>query len=521
MASRTFGRTTILANYSEEQILSASNDDLDKIVNEILTNASSIHEQNRIDSLYLKSYYYGDQDIKYKEKYTRPEINNKTVENWAYAFVEFKKTNLLGKPIQYVQSDDKGIEEISLLNKYVKYENKKAKDMFLYEDVLVCGRGFRYNNKDAKGKEDEAPFEIINCPVEDTEVVYSSRLGNEQLFAYIVTPMTYMFTFINNEGIEVTKPREYNIYTVYFRNKVVTYSDKDGTYKRVENKRVKNSEIPLLYNEHIIVEYHLNRARISLIEIGKDLFDDINYLESLDKDDMEQFVNAIMVFTNAEVTEEDLGEIKSLGAVCINSTEGKKASVELLQGRLNALDTQTYYNRLITALHQILGVPLASDSGTVTSGDTGRAKLTGQGFVSSGIRAEGDETMFGMSDFKSLKVLLAICREANNSGIKELKATDIDIKFQRDMSDNLLVKTQGLLNLYSCDIPREFANSIVNLFGDPHAVTKMQQEKFGDQVSQLGKESKTNNNNSVDDNDKTNNQNNEINKVKQLNSQGQ
>ena len=511
---KTFGRTTILGNFTEEQLLKANQEERDSMIIEVLKNAQQIHESNKADTIYLKRYLLGDQDIKNKIKHTRAEINNHTVENWAYAIIEFKKAFLLGKPIQYVQSSGANGSEISILNQYVKYENKQTKDLLLYEDILSCGRGFRYVNKDPKNKEDEAPFEIINCPAEHTEVVYSSSLGNEQLFAYVETPMEY-FPPIDSENKEiVTKPISYTTYTVYLRDSVITYNDKDGALQRV------GEPSSLLWGEHLITEYFLNRGRISAIEIGKDLFDDINYLESLDKDDMEQFVNAIMVFTNAEVSEQDLGDIKKLGAVCINSTDQKKASVDLLQGRLNATDTQTYYTRLLTSLFQILGVPLATDNGTVTSGDTGKAKLTGQGFTSAGIRAESDEAMFKMADTNSLKVILKICRESDGSGIKDLKVVDIEGKFQRDMSDNLLVKTQGLMNLYACDIPREFANSIVNLFSDSNAVTEAQAKLWGKQQSQLNKGVNANQNNTSKE-DITDKQNNDITQTNQIQTQEQ
>lgn len=482
---KTFGRTTILAPYEESQLLELVQKKdyvgLDKIITSILTESLPIHDKNRTDTLYLKGYLYGDQDIKEKEKYTREEINNKTVENWVWAFVDFKKSYLLGKPIQYVQINNSENKEISILNQYVRYAHKKAKDMEIYGDALVCGRGFRYVNKNRNFEEGKAPFEIINCNPEDTEVVYSSKLGNEQLFAYIVTNMVdYGKPATDDTGKDV-EPKDYVEIQVYLRNLVLTYSDKTGDLERI------GEPVQLLYNEHIITEYYLNKKRISMVEIGKDLFDDINYLESLDKDDMEQFVNAILVFTNATVTEEDLDDIKSLGAVCINSTEQKKASVDLLQGRLNATDTQTYYNRLLSALHQILGVPMSSENGGITYGDTGQAKLTGQGYTDAGIRSEGDTTMFGVCDMQSLEVILKICKKVTNSKIKELNVSDIDNKFQREMSENLLVKTQGLMNLYACDIPRGVANSIVNLFGDPNAVTEQQEKLFGAQTSQQSK----------------------------------
>lgn len=509
MSLKTYGRTTILAPYEEKDLLELYQkkdfENLDQIITNILLLSKDIHDKNKKDTLYLKGYLYGDQDIKDKIKHTREEINNKSTENWVWAFVDFKKTYLLGKPIQYVELDSSDEDEISALNRYARYDGKKAKDMEIYSDMLVCGRGFRYTNKNEEFVDGKAPFESINCNPEDTEVVYSNRLGNKQLFAYIVTEMQEIRTVTDDRGELIEQPVPYQEYQVYLRNGVLTYSNKSGNLERV------GEPIPLLWGEHIITEYYLNKKRISMIEIGKDLFDDINYLESLDKDDMEQFVNAILVFVNAAVSEEDLKDIKELGALCINSTEQKKASVDLLQGRLNASDTQTYYNRLLAALHQILGVPMAGENGSVTYGDTGQAKLTGQGFTEAGIRAEGDTTMFAVCDMKSLEVILKICKQNSKSAIKSLETSQIDNKFQRDMSENLLVKTQGLMNLYSCDIPRGVANSIVNLFGDPSAVTKEQEKLFGEQQSQQGKGSNENKGNfDIKQTNNTNEQNNEI-----------
>ena len=511
---KTYGRKTIYAPYTEEQFLALEGQNLYTAVIDIIEQSINIHIKNHNDSLYLKDYYYGKQDIySDKQKLTRPEIDNKTVENWAYAIIDFKKTYLLGKPIQYVQFDDSSESEISVLNSYVRYESKKAKDLMIYEDVLVCGRGFRYVNKDGEKSKDEAPFEIINCPVENTEVVYSNALGKKQLFAYIVTNMQDVVPIVQEDGTTVEKIQEYEEFTVYTRDLQFVVSNKNGAFEVV------GEPIPLLNKVHRITEYYTNERRISLIELGKDLLNDINYLESLDKDDMEQFVNAIMVFTNAEVSASDLAEIRELGAVCINSTDQKKASIDLLQGRLNATDTQTYYNRLLTALHQILGVPMAGDTGSITYGDTGKAKLTGQGYTSAGIRAEGDETMFGACDLKSLNTILAICRAETSSKIKNLRVSQVDARFQRDMSDNLLVKTQGLMNLYSCDIPRKYANEIIGLFSDSSVVTADQERLFGDQVSQQAKG--TTNVDTTNDEDKVAQQNNDIKNSEQLDMQEQ
>ena len=518
---KTFGRTTIYSSYTEEKLLSGTIDDIKIKVLEIMENAIPIHETNRAESQYLWNYYSGDQDIYYeKQKHTRPEIDNKTVENWAYAFIDFKKAFLLGENIQYVNLSGKSNEEIDILNNFTRFEGKRAKDIDLYEEVLVTGRGYRFVTKDKIDDDNEVPFEIINCDASRTEVVYSSKLGNEQLLSFVESDMQYTTTVINEDGVETEIIKNYSEYTVYTRNWQFVLSNKNGSLEIIEEPK------PIVIKDHLIVEYYINRLRLSLIEIGKDLFNDINYLESLDKDDMEQFVNSIMIFTNAKIDEKGLEMIKQLGACCINSTDQKKASVDLLTQRLNATDTQVYYTRLLNSLHQILGVPQASDNGSIVSGDTGKARLTGQGYLSSGIRIKNDEIRFGDSDLKSLAVIIKICKMVENSGIKELKITNIQPQFQVDMSENLLVKTQALQNLYDCKIPRKFANSIIGLFPDPNAITTEQESIYGKEGEEifnnpLGNDGTNPNQNGNKTNDKINNQNKNITRVNQLENQGQ
>ena len=79
------------------------------------------------------------------------------------------------------------------------------------------------------------------------------------------------------------------------------------------------------------------------------------------------------------------------------------------------------------------------------------------------------------------------------------------------MTDNILTKTQALMNLYSCDIPRNFANAIIGLFGDSAAITKEQERLFGPQVSQQNSSNNANGNgNTTNDDDKATEQNNNI-----------
>lgn len=493
----THGRRTIYANYTEEQLLSGTPEEQDKIVLDILTNSIATHSTNREESEYLQKYLYGIQDIRLKEKKTRTDINNKSVENWAWAFMDWKKAFLVGKPIQYAPLDDVANEEIAILNKYNVFEDKDQKDQEMYEDIFTVGRGFRYNNYSPVSDDDEAPFDILNLDVLNTEVVYSSSIHHEQLLAFVVTSKQYIVQEINPETKKPEPhPVPYDEYTVYTRNNKYVINNKTGQLKII-NQKLGDKEakrVPIIQNAHLITEYYFNKQRMSLLEICKDIFDDINYVENLDKDDIEQFVNAIMVFTNAEIDKERLDAIKEYGAVSIKSTDQKKASVELLQSRLKSLDTQIYYLRKLSALHSILSVPEATQNGTISNAETGKAILTGQGFTSASVRVETEEKAFKKCDRNALKVILKICRNAKGSGIKNLKVSDIDIKFSRDLSDNLLVKTQALLSLAQAQIPPEIRNAVVNLFSDPVSVTKMQEAYMKEQEN-IKKELETRNSN--------------------------
>ena len=441
---------------------------------DILQNSIDIHSKNKSETVYLQDYLYGDQDIKDKVKHTRPEINNKSVENWAWAFQYWKKAFLLGKPIQYAPYDDVENKEISILNSYNTYEDKDQKDQDIYEDIFTVGRGFRYVNYTKTNEDDEAPFEILNLDDRHTEVVYSSSINHEQLLSFVETCMKYIVQEVNPQtGKKENMSKDYTEYTVYTRNMKYVVDDKSGSLKITDRT-------PILHDIHLITEYYFNRERMGFLEICKDIFDDINYIENLDKDDIEAFVNSIMVFTNAEVDKAGMEKIKEFGAVSIKSTDQKKASVELLQSRLKSLDTQIYYLRKLSALHSILSVPEATNNGQISNAETGKAVLTGQGFTSASIRVGNEEKAFKKCDRNSLKTILKICRNASDSEIKKLKVSDIDIKFSRDLSDNLLVKTQALINLQQANIPPQIANAVINLFSDPVAVTEMQEKMLAE-----------------------------------------
>lgn len=475
----TYGRKVLYSSLKEEELNAES-------IRNILDDLIAKHRINATESKYLRDYYVGKQDIMYKKKFTREDINNKTTENWAFAITEFVKSFLLNEPIQYVQNSDKASTEIMALNEYMSYENKAYKDSDLIEDIVLTGRGFRYIAPDNANEEDEAPFELENIRPEECEIVYYSGIGHKQLFAFVETRMIRQVEKVSD--LESTEPtwvtEEYNDYMVYTKNRAYKYTTINGI---IEYVAPDDEQKEILFPEgHRIYEYFFNKKRYSLIEAVKPLLDKINQLESLDMDDMEQFVNAIMVFKNANITEETIAQGKALGALLLKSDTNMPADVTLLQGRLQAKDTQVFYQRLISAALAIIAMPFASDNGTY--GDTGIARMTGQGWTMADQRANTLISSLIMSEKETLKYILKICKN-KSSEIVNLKASEIEIRFRINKNSNILEKTQALLNMKTAQIAPEIAIPTCKIFNDEQRAISDSKAFYGDNFWKEGEAS--------------------------------
>ena len=69
-----------------------------------------------------------------------------------------------------------------------------------------------------------------------------------------------------------------------------------------------------------------------------------------------------------------------------------------------------------------------------------------------------------------LKVVLKILSLTETSEVADLKLSDIDVKFSRNRTDSLLVKTQGLSNMLQAGIHPLIAITHCGLFSDPQGV---------------------------------------------------
>lgn len=472
-----FGRRKLTTSYSKEELTP------EKII-EILPSIMREHQKNVDEIEYLYNYYKGIQPIINKFKKVRPDINNIVLENHAFEIVEFRKANGFGEPVQYVQKGEKDSEvvnpEIATLTKFVESEDKSSDDKELSEWQYICGTAYRYVDSDDKDDEDEAPFETSVPDPRKTFVVYSSDIKEKPMFAGYYT--YFSDKIMSPDEREIIN--KYRIITIYTEGYILKIKDNfvNGHYNNLEVLPMQilgeTSETYTLMIPGIrIIEYPLNSSRLGLVELIMSPLNAINKIKSDDLDAIDQFVQSLLVFVNQDVEVEDVKALEEAGALKIFSENpDKPADVKLLTAQLDHGQTKIVTDDLYNNALVVAGCPRLNDK--ASGGDTGQARLLGEGWTMAYQRAKQDDLSFIKSERQFLKLVLKICKNAGQ--LTNLKITDIDIKIPRDKADNLLVKAQSLLNLLQSGVHPEIAFTVVGLFGDPHDVYEKSVKFFGE-----------------------------------------
>lgn len=383
---------------------------------QILRKALPYHWKNRSEISYLWSYYKGRQPILNRVKEVRPEITNKIVENRANEIVSFKSGYLMGEPLQYVSrgNAENIADAINQLNEFVFAEEKPAKDKELADWFHVCGTSFRMVLPDEMaGEDDESPFEIYTLDPRNTFVVYNNGLGNKPIL-----------------GVKY----------VVDENGVVHYSCySDHEYFEIVESKVISYDTHIL-GEIPIIEYPLNMARIGAFELVIPLLDAINLTDSNRLDGVEQFIQALMLFHNVDISSEDFDELRERGAIKFKDIDPQlKAEINYLVSNLNQGETQTLVDHMYQTVLTICGMP--NRNGGSSTSDTGSAVIMRDGWSAAEARAKDSELMFKKSERIFLKVVLNICRTLADM---DLKVCNVEIRFTRRNYENILQKAQVL-----------------------------------------------------------------------------
>lgn len=439
----------------------------------------SKHRENAEKIEYLRRYYQGVQDISHKTRLYQKDCinNNKIVENHALRQVDFKVGFLTGEQREYtakseMKENSEAKAELSTLAKYLTDCGFYGKDKDLKEWVysVGVGVGFCAPRTDIIEKisetdyvlvddfdiENQSPFEIETLSPIDNFVVYSTARGKKPLFCVSIVEVEK-----NPDSDSTATQKEIHIETRYASFVLNT----NLSYRGLKNLR---RETVKKFHYLPMVEHYANSSRMGLIELNKDLFNSINTLVSSVADMVVDNANVILVFRNVDITGEQVRTMKQAGAIIISDKkdiQNTGAGLDTITIEIPFAGLNEYYEQRLTQAYDIAGVPLAS--GQVTSGgDTGQARLLGGGWNNAYTIIKNDMNSLLLCDYDMLKLMLYVCKLYETCPIDKLNASQVDIKYRINQSDNFLVKAQGINQLYATNMPKDIILKYAGISSD-------------------------------------------------------
>jgi SPP1 family phage portal protein len=415
----------------------------------VLQDAFEVHNQNATEIEYLQNYERGVQPILNRVKEVRPEINNKIVENHAAEITAFKVGYVFGSPITFVQraSNDAAAEgddqRIGVLNEMMFEEGKASQDQQLGKDIAVTGVGYRII----------LPKKVV-CGVSVFDML---RLNPRYAFVIKFNDI-YKRTAA---GVSYIEKKDGSIIAGVYTDK--WYFELEGTSSG-SFKLTKAAPNLIGIN---IVEYKNDNERMGCFERVLPLLDALNVATSDRVNGVAQFIQAILWMNNCEVDTAQMDELKDKLGLLTKSEPGNPASVQYLTAALDQAQTQTLLDDMYDKVLQIAGVPGREQS---TGGNTGQAIMLSNGWQIAETHARSMEQTFTDSERQMLAIVLKVLGMSSAGDVSSLKLSDIDVKFSRNRTDSLLVKTQGLSNMLQAGVHPLIAITHCGLFSDPQGV---------------------------------------------------
>ena len=432
-------------------IIYTSREDINEsTIPSIINGAMTRHLRNRAEIEYLYRYFKGDQPILRRIKQIRPDINNRIVINNANSIVRNATGYFIGEPIQYTAKNPiTDSKKVLSLNNFMDSENKSNEDMAIGSWDSICGTAYRLISVDEADEEDEAPFEIPTLDPRNSFVIYSTRAGNKPVLGCTYNDV------LNDDGF--VKGTEFTVYDDKFQ---YIYQVEGGTNTQIKPKNLIDTPKPHFLGDVPIVEYPNNEWRLGDFETVITILNAINKLQSDRVNSVEQVVNSILVFIGCHL--KSAAENKAAGAgdksdfdilrenlaIELPESGNGKADVKYVNSSVNQNEAETLAQTLIDYVYMITGIPDRKKSAN-SSGDTGDAVYLRDGFQSLELVTRIKERNFKKAEKTSLRM---ICKILDKFSDIQLKPMQVDIKFVRNRTNNLLNKSQAVLNLKKSQI---------------------------------------------------------------------
>ena len=419
----------------------------------IVEQTMALHEINRDEMVYLKRYEKGKQPIFYRVKAIRPEINVKVLSNYAKLITDFSVGYEFGSPIMFVQrakddfrkaDPDRDDKRVSTLNEMLWEQGKFGKDIEMAHDFKTCGLGYMMAYPKLGPSDDIAPFDLLVLNPLNTYCAYSNDAYRRKMLG-------------------VTYTKDINTQT----KRITAYTD-DFVYIIAGDKIV--SKTPNMIRRIPIVEFKNDTNKMACFEAVIPLMDALNIANSDRVNDLAQYVQAILWLHNCQIDPDQKQELREGGFIQTTTTaDGKEAKVTYVTASLNQAETQALTDDLYNRMLEIAGVPGRESS---SGGNTGAAVLLSNGWQLAETKAKTMEPIFSQSEMELLEVIIAIIHNADDmpEELKNLKKSDVLVKFSRNKTYDLVSRTSALVNMLKIGVDPHHAFPAVDIFDDNQQV---------------------------------------------------
>lgn len=435
-----FGRRKI---FCDADVIDAQN--IESIINE----AMDVHRKNATEIRTLRRYLAGDQPILARTKKTRADILNKVVVNTASEVMDFKLSYIFSAPLDIVRTANSETDaDITPFQRMMDEQDKDGVDQDIALDMLCGALGYRglFPNPNEK---DLSPFCIVSMRPETTFCVYKN-----DVFKRKVLGVSYIKKV--DGAVKLTAYTENTRFELHG-------DSTEGAFKLVNESVNGIGEIP-------IAEYAMPE-QVGVFEKALPLMDALNTASSNRIDDIEQFVQSILAIFGVDLKEEALEQLqKSLCLIVPEVSEGVTPQAKYLVNNMDQTNVQAVLDDLYYHILEVCSVPGREQS---SGGNTGAATEMGAGgWRKAQYSAERIISAWQKGDREMYRIALAILGRSSKTPpeLKGLKPTDLQTKFTLSKSNNLLTKTQGLLNMLQAGVAPRIAYREVDLFADAEQV---------------------------------------------------
>lgn len=448
-----------------------STENVKKIIEDV---ALPIHRQNAQEIAKLLLEYLGYQTICDRIVQSSTDTNNKTVINYAQSIVRDITGYTFGEDIDFVQKDLEDADKVRELKSIYEEEDAFLEDQITAEFCSICGIGYEcvLSSKDYTSGNPETGVTIGHLNPMYTFAVQSFDLKNP-----VVLTATYYI------------PKDTGIMqmTIYTKDRKYSY-DSETCEVRDEGAH-SNASNPITMFEN-------NQFLLGDFEPVRTITDALNKVTSDSVNDIENFVQSLLVFINAELGDDDNEKadvrknIKQHRMVEIKAPPGMTADAKYITQQLNPQTVTQVRDYLEEAIWKITGIP---DRKTRSSGggDTGDAVELRDGWADLEVVARNKERFFKKAKKEQMRNILKILSLINTK-IGDLKSKDVDINFIRNKRDNLATKTQAFATLMGTEAfdPKD-ALAIANLTTNVNEVVS-RGEKYWEKKNREAQEQQTN-----------------------------